>query len=319
MLRNKCLDAANGVAARMGLRLSRIRLDQVSVDEALTGRSLLYKTSFDPVFSNLPLQRAHVSFTPLSCKKAPHQNVVALEHALNFEHSRRTVAISTFLECYSTIAQEEFKTLADTLGMHSSENPSIDALPPWCRLYPWSDSPDPAKAMERINFSTYVENRKRGGPPLNAEQGGAQFPLISPQRAHFEARLLSKTLVSLERHGFSESLNLPDPIGCVLLIKNKDEWCWNVSGGIHRICALQALGYSSVPIWIKRVIYRDDVADWPNVRHGLFDERTAVSIFDRIVSGQPAKAHLGCILKARRPEASNAVVGKTDSRQNLRS
>jgi hypothetical protein len=287
----KSLEQTDGLLHHAGLTLRRVRYREIEPARLVEGRSLIYRSSIDSVVTELPLDLARVSYQPLRYDKYGHVNLFALRQALQVPHEKREETVAEILADYSRFNASRNLTAADMLGVDRDEIPNIQDLPPWAVVMPWSDTEDPEARKETINFSTYVENKKRGGPPLNAENGGAQNPLVSEARARFEARLLVHLLSSIEKKGYRPSPNYFDAIGSVLFIKNEREWCWGVSGGIHRCCVLHALGHKTVKSRIKGAVYRQDVQSWPNVVRGFYSKETALKIFDRLLEGRVRESH----------------------------
>jgi hypothetical protein len=62
---------------------------------------------------------------------------------------------------------------------------------------------------------------------------------------------------------------------------SKKDFRVNISSGKHRMTALQALGFETVPIVLNPVlVYRKHVKNWPNVIKGYYTKEEALAIFD---------------------------------------
>lgn len=280
------------ILRRFGLSLVRIRERRVGCDMLTDGRSLIYKTGLDPVISELPLKRTRILAHPLTKGSSSHINFLALDEALRSdEKSKRLNIVENRLKEYCEFHKKNPQSLARMFAMDQLNYPEPGELPPWFFVYPWSDTRDLTERVRMKNFSTFLENVNRKGPAIDAYEGGAQHHPTDMNRATFEARLLHNLLCSIEKKGYRPTPGYHDPIGADLMVESADNWCWIVSGGIHRCCVLSALEYEKVDVVIKTVIYRDDVADWPNVRNGLFSEELALMVFDRIVAGNPGKLY----------------------------
>jgi len=288
---NKSLEQTDGMLHRAGLSLQRVRYKEIDPEQLVKGRSLIYKSSLDSIVSELPLGSARISNFPFLPDERSHVNLLALRRALQEPPGDREKIVAEILTDYSRFNASLELTAADMLGTEKSEIPNLKDMPPWAVIMPWSNTNNPEKRKKTVNFSTFVENKKRGGPALDAENGGAQNPLVSEERARFEAKLLINLLNSIEKKGYRPSPNYFDAIGSVLFIKNEREWCWSVSGGIHRCCVLYALGHDTVKTKIRGVIYRQDVDSWPNVMRGYYNKETALKVFDRLIEGKVRETH----------------------------
>lgn len=286
ILINKLLEFFDKIALKFGLSLIRVRNKRVDNISLVKGRSLIYKTSLKPVTSELELSRARILSYTLNTKNNAHVNLIALKQALatkSFE--KRYQIIESILTEYSKFTKQNNSMLDDIFGTQNIQNKNLEEVPKWFITYPWSDNDDIKSVIQSSNFSTLFENVKRGGPHLNANDGGAQHYLTNKKRAVFETKLLYKLLKSIETKGYKPSSDYFDPIGAVLLIKSESEWCWMVSGGIHRSCVLSALNYYKVDVSVKKVIYREDVDSWPNVMRGYFNKEVALEVFDNVLYG----------------------------------
>ena len=279
-------EALEKMLRKFGLALVRVRENRIENGSFAKGRSMIYKTGLDPVMTKIELDRARILSFSLKSDIHSHVNVLALREALKSKDSgQRYNIIKNVLVDYSLLNKQHRNILSETIGLQSITIDEPENTPPWFVIYPWADNVDVSKKIYLSNRSTLIENVKRGGPNLNADEGGSQHYLINKERAVFEAKLLNNLLLSIEEKGYQPSAGNFDPVGAVLLIKSEEEWCWMVSGGIHRCCVLSALNYNEIDVSIKNVIYRDDVEDWPNVQNGYFDKESALKVFDNVLDG----------------------------------
>ncbi len=285
---HKLLESTDKLLRKFGLSLTRVREKRVDSKSLTDGRSLIYKTGLNPVMAKVPLGRARILTHSLNSDSRSHINVLALKEALKeSDQKKRFKIIEGLLNDYCDYNMQYPYSIAEMFAMNKVSESVSEEFPPWFFIYPWANSSDLDEKIRLTNFSTLVENIKRGGPRLNADEGGAQHYPTNTERAAFEARLLLNLLSSIERKGYKPDPGNHDPVGAVLLVASPDKWCWMVSGGIHRCCVLSALGYKDVDVSVKSVIYREDVADWPNVKNGFFSKEEALIVFDRVLSGSP--------------------------------
>ena len=72
-----------------------------------------------------------------------------------------------------------------------------------------------------------------------------------------------------------------------------DSWVVNVVQGQHRVCALAALGYETVPVrvYLHTVARVADTSHWPQVAAGRMTEYEARKVFNAVHLGRPPPAH----------------------------
>jgi len=89
-------------------------------------------------------------------------------------------------------------------------------------------------------------------------------------------------LSSIERNGFDSNGERPK----VIILKTSNHWKWLMSGqGNHRAYLLWMLNYEGLPCEIVRVVDREHVKDWANVKNGIYAKEHALQVFDLVFSG----------------------------------
>lgn len=235
-------------------------------------------------------KEVHVNLSLDKAKTLSGKNFNIKEHhsvnALNkYLHSDKSLSIVQFLYeyyCNKIILRNiELKSLNDVFELNSEK---LNSIPSWVVLYPWSNSNinDIPKLIQAFDYSTFVENRRRG-VAVNGSNGGSQFVFTSKERAKLESKLISNLFTSFSTKGFDVEKNSKDPIGAILLVDGSN-YSWMISAGIHRSCVLTALGHDDVTVKLKGIIYREDYKYWPNVENKLFTPEEALNIFDKIIS-----------------------------------
>lgn len=236
--------------------------------------------------SELPVDRGRIVVNKLDARH--HYYVLALTRALRYsDEQQRRDTIAGILRSYT-----EKVTITDSaqrLGLNRREVPQLDQTPPWVILYPWNDL-TVDEAVRNKNTETLKENR-RDGLNLDANQGGASYPLSHDDKLASETDKLCRLLSSIQQYGFRDDQNSVGGIGAKLLVDEDGEWVWHISGGFHRCCVLAALNYPTIPATVGNIIYRKDVRKWPVVRNGLFSADTALKLFDNIFYGSGFPAH----------------------------
>lgn len=177
------------------------------------------------------------------------------------------------------------KNAADILGVHLDEaNAELLKAPPAGAVWPW-DFDNPQKRVQQNKF--YAGGWQHCGPVSN-EKGNKEFLRYQ------------KITDSISKNGYLRNTDVIDgDIGGQVLLKGA-EWRVMVCDGTHRFAALQALGWSNVSVCIRRwpmLIRREDVCSWPNVANELFDEKSALEIFDRLFYAKQPLAYGDCIAR----------------------
>ncbi|GEM_PF-3030746 len=276
---------------KVGMSITRIRKKKISVDDIAVGRTLLYKTRLEAVDADLPLSKARVGLHAMKMQPQGHINYLALTYLQELDDGYSLERLKSILVMYSRNNADHLKSLSDLYDISCENSSYLKKVPAWFTVYPWSGMGHTEEEIERRNFSTLIENKKRGGPALDAISGGSQYPLTNKKRAEFEAELLHKLKRSISKIGYKPKAGNFDPIGAIVLVGDDGEWCWMVNGGIHRTCVLAAMKYKTVIGSVLNIVYRRDVSDWPNVRNGTFTEEGALQLFDRVMAGDGYKCH----------------------------
>ena len=284
LFRNIVFELINRQFFKFGFAIKKITVTRVDKKEVLEGRSFLYRTATEPLWTSLPLAKARINGKHLVDGDNCHINITALKKALSYDdHKTQYQVLEETLVEYANAENERKPNLNRSLGLSDEESKNLANIPSWAKIYPWNYTDNVQKQIAITNFSTFIENSKRRGPGLNAIQGGAQYPLVSKERAAFEAKLLFDLYNSIKTKGYIESKTASyDPVGAMVAIDSDSNWCWAVSAGIHRCCVLSLLNIPSINVMIKKVIYRDDVESWPNVRNGLYTKEAALKVFDHM-------------------------------------
>src|SRR5690606_18181546 len=106
----------------------------------------------------------------------------------------------------------------------------------------------------------------------------------SEEKIKMETERVINLVTSIKQNGYDTQSN--DPIGCIVLV-HEDKWKWLVRGGQHRASVLAALGYDKIPVLVRRIVRREDVCYWPNVQSGIFTQKQALMVFDKLFAAEP--------------------------------
>lgn len=180
---------------------------------------------------------------------------------------------------------------AEVLGIDSScAHASLRTGHPLAYVLPWSSVP-PQKALES-RIAWILDDHKKAGLDFNLTEGWKGWGPCSDEVVKLEFDRLVRVFQSIRRRGFVRSTAPDGDIGAVALYAD-GESRYLVSPGHHRVAALAALGHTVAPVRLSScVVRRNDVGKWPGVRSGLFSEKIALQVFDRIHAGLQPDAHV---------------------------
>lgn len=118
---------------------------------------------------------------------------------------------------------------------------------------------------------------------LGPEHGHQGYGPVSEAKGRLELERLLRTYHSVKRDGYRPDI-AGDDIRGYFLMRGTD-YRFIVRQGLHRMAALAALGYESVPVGFMRnfarAVHVNDLASWPRVRSGAFPELWARRYVDQ--------------------------------------
>lgn len=253
----------------------------------------------------LDLSNAPLTVHPLSVFVAASNNYevlfnIPIPHIRSWGGRRLTAQLNPFIEVINDYEQQGVKeaaynhsalkkcsdslkinNAADTLGLRSRSESYFSQLPPHLAAFPW-------------DITDLVEKNKKRVDTLKREL--SRYMLVIKQednisdneiRGNAEIARVREIHKSIQKHGYNK--NLPDfhHIEGQLLISERNEWVVLIRQGEHRVASLQALGYTEIPILIRKgnIIRRSDSNFWYQVMQKRMTNDEAMDIFDRIFCG----------------------------------
>jgi hypothetical protein len=175
-------------------------------------------------------------------------------------------------------------SLAAWYDVVAEESPELSALPrhAWS-LMPWAFR-DAFEAIRGVEKAILEENRQYG-LTAGVEAGAKAFGPVTQGKLLVELERLRRVTESICRNGFRTGGDYGD-LGGDFLVGN-GSWVCLPTMGMHRMPAGAALGVPSFTVRVVSVVRREDSAIWPHVQSGLFSEKTALQLFDRLLERKP--------------------------------
>jgi len=165
-------------------------------------------------------------------------------------------------------------TSNDYLGLSKGEEVFNGCNHPYEYCYPWSPTP-PSENRDFLMNDIQSENNRFGF----ASDESLDLPNVSDRKVMIETHRLIKLMVSIQKNGFIQEND--DVVGGFVLSEG-DKWRWYVQGGQHRAAVMAALGYDHIPVCVRQIVRREDVCFWPSVQSGIYTEKQALIVFDRL-------------------------------------
>lgn len=146
------------------------------------------------------------------------------------------------------------------------------------RLSPWRSNT--IHDIEKIvKHWTNEDNKEHGRPEITFSSGGKKIHgPVSREKGKLEYRRLTSVYDSIKENGYIHSEGYPH----VRVLKRNDEYLFRPVRRKHRIAAMAALGYDSVPALYDHLSVVDItmVNWWPQVIQGVWSSGQAKQYFD---------------------------------------
>lgn len=215
-------------------------------------------------------------------KTSIHPYIVASNKALTeCEYSKRYEIIFSTLKKYYNLVKP--KNIEEWLYFKSN-NKLLTDQPAWNTILPWENVSIQEKLIQRRACAIF--DNKEHGSNLTIESGWRSFGPMDDKLISLETSRLCNVLCSIEKKGYLRGGQNHD-VGCVVLVSEDGEVRWlTENGGQHRVATLSALGFTSIPVRVWKIIYEKDIDVWPNVLNGNFTKQNASTIFKNIFDAE---------------------------------
>lgn len=267
--------------ARFGYRLSRVeQLQPIDVrGDSADPRLFCYYGGRRRILMDVDIDRG-IGFDvfPLA-DTSLHPAACAARKAIESTHPREAIR-DTLVDYYRSVQPG---SAAQWLGFSPGSMRQLAGQPPWARVLPWQPQ-DIRSRRNRVKALSPIESQN-GGRRLTIEDGWKTYGPVSDRLLEVEVQRLHSLLDSIRQHGYLRSDEECGDINAAVLWKDENNWKWRITGGDHRAAVLSALGYEQIPVRLTRLVRRSDVGIWPNVTSGVYDEQSALELFDRLLEG----------------------------------
>lgn len=271
----KRLRSLAGLRLIRDIALTPTMLTHVEVLDAVELQYFLGSSKGIVISASVPKGRALPLFSYESTTHHPF--VLAARAASKQKRGSRAGVVKKILSAYYRRVSPI--NINEMFGLNSSQ-PVLNELPSWAAVMPW-DEEDVSQWKAMIENSVLREN-SRYVKGFGVEHGWAWAGPTGSLKCDIETQRLLLVLESILKHGYRRHSGNDGDVVANILLKSPGEWIWQSIGAQHRASVLAALGEDVIPIRVMKIIRRDDVVSWPNVKRGVFSEEEALKIFDDI-------------------------------------
>ncbi|WP_083499543.1 hypothetical protein [Thioalkalivibrio nitratireducens] len=275
------------VADRMGVTLARAKpLDLRGCD--IHPLEAWYRAGrYQPVLMDVPLSKLRgLGSAAFPCTRDSGHPFI--ETLLEYESGKTRSYAGSALERFYQNWQP--KNAAEHLGVGDDpecaklrELDAIEAVLPWSRN-------DPALQRANVEGAVTLTSLSESGRTMVARNRWHLLGPATEESGTHEFWRLIDAYRSIKGNGFQRrDVSDGDIRGTVMF--DGDDWCvWIGGGGQHRVSVICAQGFAAAPVrvfyHIPTVVRREDSSYWPHVVDGLFTQRAALRVFDRIFEGR---------------------------------
>jgi len=152
-------------------------------------------------------------------------------------------------------------------------------IPPFAYVVPWTNKKFSDRADKARKFMK-AENTDAGNPEIGSDEGYNHFGPVSTRKGQLEFNRLITVYNSINDTGYKRERGGDGDIRGYLL-RRDEQYRFLIYGGYHRLAAVAALGYESIPVRIDNtiVIEHRDADYWPQVQRGIWSKQHAVNYF----------------------------------------
>jgi hypothetical protein len=246
-----------------------------------------YKPNPGSIIFEVPLQRCRYMGTlafPLASDISPFAK--ALKHYAEGGHDQYK---GSWLEHYYNCCVPN--SAAEGIGIPNHE---LNGTGPLGVVWLWKAA-SPEKCVE-IRQKIIENANHEHGCDASYMEGSSLWGKVSMRKGSLELKRLIMAYENIKKQGFKIDYTGRNNVEVIFLYAEND-WVYIVISGNHRMAALSALGYETVPVQLCTkyglggVLKFEDARYWPAVINGILSESEAKKVFKRMFRGeQPAVA-----------------------------
>jgi hypothetical protein len=149
-------------------------------------------------------------------------------------------------------------------------------LPPGIGWVPWTEGRPSQRAYER----TIVAANKHVRFPGTLLDGWASIGPTSERRLAFETERIVTIIRSMTDLGFTRTDDRDGDVRADILFDEDGSWRWWTTDGHHRAAVAAAMDLDTIPVRVRGIADRSEVAVWPKVLDRSMSTAGAVAFFD---------------------------------------
>ena len=259
-------------------------------------REFLYSIKIPKIFMDLPVKKGRYLGGFDLDRDGYSPCIVALR---NLElHGDDQKSFCEVLKSYG-----EYVTIMnpnDKFGFSDDIKVFPDNHDPRHSILPWEEG-EIDDRYERHKKLVRKENQLYG---LDSEESIADLSSCSMEKLVIEAKRFGTLLESIRKNGYNPPKKSTIKANIYLA---GDEYVWSVQGGHHRAAVLSYLGYTVIPVVIRKIIRREEVKFWPQVASGLYNKVAALHVFDNFFYARQPQG----FQRWKESEAVQNIMGKS--------
>jgi len=203
-----------------------------------------------------------------------------VETLKEYERGKTTTYVGSLLETFY-MKHQPTNASESIIGFQQAPDSFKNHLPHIYRLSPWrpGNAEDVDKSIRRF---TKKDSIKYTGREMTLESDGFQYHgPVSLDKGRLEYFRLIKTFESIKHKGYNRALGHAH----FLTLRRGNEIRYLAIGnGNHRIAAMAALGYDTIPAIFQRpsIIDLDMAEYWPQVQKKVWSQNQAIAYFNHL-------------------------------------
>ena len=157
----------------------------------------------------------------------------------------------------------------------------LKSIEPFTLHAPWMEAnPQDRQAMIAIIIAN--ENKAAGFPEVTAKDGYGLHGPVSEKKGEIEFRRLLNVYKSIKAKGYDRTQGDGDVTAIAIEYNGEFRFC--IMHGQHRVAAVAALEFRTVPVKITNVIQYEEIEHWPQVHRNYWSVSQAQNYVEHLFS-----------------------------------